>query len=304
MLELRHLRTLTALQETGSLSLAAKRVHLTQSALSHQIKALQDYYQISLIQRQGHAIQLTDAGERLVLLAEKVIKEVQAAERDLAKIAQRTSGNLRIALECHTCFDWLMPIMDTFRKHWPEVELDLVSGFHADPIKLLKREEADIVIGSENKPQRGIVHYPLFRFEILAVLAPGHELAKKRVLMAADFADTTLITYPVPEERIDLISKVLLPAGISCQRRTAELTVAILQLVASRRGIAALPNWGIKNYVNHDYVIARRIGANGLWSDLFISAREEDASLTYLQDFVTTSRDQCFATLEGVIPLE
>ncbi|WP_411182315.1 LysR family transcriptional regulator [Nitrosomonas sp. Is37] len=303
MLELCHLRILSALQETGSLSLAAKRVHLTQSALSHQIKALQHYYQIPLIQRQGHAIQLTDAGERLVLLAEKIIKEVQAAERDLARIAQRTSGNLRIALECHTCFDWLMPIMDTFRKHWPEVELDLVSGFHADPIKLLKREETDIIIGSENKPQRGIVHHPLFRFEILAVLAPGHELAKKRTLEATDFADMTLITYPVPEERIDLISKILKPAGISWQRRTAELTVAILQLVASRRGIAALPNWGIKNYVDHDYVIARSIGTNGLWSDLFVSTRKETASMPYLQDFLVTSRDQCFATLDGIIPL-
>ena len=122
---------------------------------------------------------MTDAGERLVQLAEKVIKEVQAAERDLARIAQRTSGNLRIALECHTCFDWLMPIMDSFRKHWPEVKLDVASGFHTDPIRFLKREEADIVISSENKPQRDIVHYSLFRFEILAMLAPGHELAKK-----------------------------------------------------------------------------------------------------------------------------
>lgn len=303
MLELRHLRTLAALQETGSVSLAAERVHLTQSALSHQIKALQDYYQLPLIQRQGHAIQLTDAGKRLVLLAEKVITEVQAAERDLVRISRRTGGNLRIALECHTCFDWLMPIMDTFREHWPEVELDLVSGFHADPIKLLRQGEADIVIGSENKPQRGIVHHPLFRFEILAVLAPGHELGKKRFLNAIDFADITLITYPVPEERIDLISKVLMPKGISLQRRTAELTVAILQLVASRRGIAALPNWGIKSYVDHDYVIARRIGANGLWSDLFVSTRKETASLPYLQDFLLTSRDQCFATLSGIVPL-
>jgi LysR family transcriptional regulator for metE and metH len=304
MLELRHLRTLTALQETGSVSLAAKRVHLTQSALSHQIKALQDYYQLPLIQRQGHAIQLTDAGKRLVRLAEKVIMEVQAAERDLARLSQRTTGNLRIALECHTCFDWLMPIMDTFREHWPEVELDLVSGFHADPIKLLKQGEADIVIGSENKLQRGLVHHPLFRFEILAVLAPGHELGKKRVLDVVDFTNMTLITYPVPEERIDLISKVLMPAGIPWQRRTAELTVAILQLVASRRGIAALPNWGIKSYVDHDYVIARRIGVNGLWSDLFVTARKEIASLPYFQDFLTTSRNQCFATLEGIIPLE
>lgn len=304
MLELRHLRTLTALQETGSVSLAAKRVHLTQSALSHQIKALQHYYQLPLIQRQGHAIQLTDAGKRLVLLAEKVIMEVQAAERDLARLSQRATGNLRIVLECHTCFDWLMPIMDTFRKHWPEVELDLVSGFHADPVKLLKQAQADIVIGSEHKPQRGIVHHPLFRFEILAVLAPGHELGKKRFLEATDFANDTLITYPVPEERIDLISKVLMPAAISWQRRTAELTVAILQLVASRRGIAALPSWGIKSYVDHDYVIARRIGAHGLWSDLFVSTRKETACFPYLQDFLATCRDQCFATLDGIIPLD
>ncbi|HNP51448.1 MAG TPA: LysR substrate-binding domain-containing protein, partial [Nitrosomonas nitrosa] len=181
MIELRHLRTLHALQETGSLSLAAERVHLTQSALSHQIKVLQEYYKLPLIRRQGHAIQLTEPGKRLVQLAEKVIKEVQAAERDMARFSQPTGGSLRIALECHTCFDWLMPIMDTFREHWPEVELDLVSGFHADPIRLLKQGEADIVIGSENKPQRSIVHHPLFRFEILAVLAPGHELGKKRV---------------------------------------------------------------------------------------------------------------------------
>ena len=303
MIELRHLRTLHALQETGSLSLAAERVHLTQSALSHQIKVLQEYYKLPLIRRQGHAIQLTEPGKRLVQLAEKVIKEVQAAERDMARFSQPTGGSLRIALECHTCFDWLMPIMDTFREHWPEVELDLVSGFHADPIRLLKQGEADIVIGSENKPQRSIVHHPLFRFEILAVLAPGHELGKKRVLHAADFANQTLITYPVPEERIDLISNVLTPAGIVWQRRTAELTVAILQLVASRRGIAALPNWGIKSYVDHDYVIARRIGTHGLWSDLFVSTRKETAAIPYLQDFLITSRDQCFTTLDGIVPL-
>lgn len=303
MIELRHLRTLHALQETGSLSLAAERVHLTQSALSHQIKVLQEYYKLPLIRRQGHAIQLTEPGKRLVQLAERVIKEVQAAERDMARFSQPTGGSLRIALECHTCFDWLMPIMDTFREHWPEVELDLVSGFHADPIRLLKQGEADIVIGSENKPQRSIVHHPLFRFEILAVLAPGHELGKKRVLHAADFANQTLITYPVPEERIDLISKVLTPAGIAWQRRTAELTIAILQLVASRRGIAALPNWGIKSYVDHDYVIARRIDTHGLWSDLFVSTRKETAALPYLQDFLITSRDQCFTNLDGIVPL-
>ena len=304
MLELRHLRTLAALHETGSVSRAAKRVHLTQSALSHQIKALQSHYGLPVIQRRGQSIELTDAGKHLVALAGKVLEEIQETERDLAKISQQASGSLRIVLECHTCFDWLMPLMDEFRLHWPDVELDLVSGFHADPVKLLEEGGADVVIGSEHRRQRGIVHHPLFRFEILAVLAPEHPLRAKRILHAADFADVTLITYPVPEDRIDLILNVLKPAGIQPQRRTAELTVAILQLVASRRGVAALPSWGLKNYVDHDYVIARRIGANGLWSDLYASTLKETASRPYLRDFLTTARNTCFATLDGIIPLE
>ena len=303
MLDLRHLRTLSALKETGSVSRAAKRVHLTQSALSHQIKGIQSHYGLPVIQRQGQSIKLTDAGKRLVLLAEKVLAEIQIAERDLTKITQQISGSLRIALECHTCFDWLMPIMNAFRHHWPEVELDLVSGFHSDPIKLLEDGNADIVIGSEHKRRRGIIHHPLFRFEILAVLAPENELCRKRVLQADDFSNETLITYPVPEDRIDLIRKVLKPANVNPQRRTAELTVAILQLVASRRGIAALPSWGIKNYIEYDYVIARRIGS-GLWSDLYVSTLKETSSRPYFRDFLTTMKNTCFATLEKIIPLK
>ncbi|HET7061061.1 MAG TPA: LysR family transcriptional regulator [Nitrosospira sp.] len=304
ILELRHLRSLMALHETGSVSRAARRVHLTQSALSHQIKALQDHYGLPVVQRKGQSVELTDAGKQLVTLAEKVLGEIQATERDIAKLSQNVSGSLRIALECHTCFDWLMPLMDEFRQHWPDVELDLVSGFHSDPVKLLEEGKADVVIGSESKPCRGVVHEPLFRFEILAVLATEHPLSAKRILHPTDFASETLITYPVPEDRIDLILQVLRPAGIHPQRRTAELTVAILQLVASRRGVAALPSWGIKNYLDHDYVIARRIGAQGLWSDLYASTLKETASRAYMRDFLTTARNTCFATLEGIIPLE
>ena len=304
MLELRHLRTLAALHETGSVSRAAKRVHLTQSALSHQIKALQTYYCLPMVQRRGQSVELTEAGRHLAALAENVLEAIQATERGLAKVSQQASGSLRIALECHTCFDWLMPLMDAFRQHWPDVELDLVSGFHSDPIRLLEEGLADVVIGSENKRRRAVAHHPLFRFEILAVLSPDHALGRKRILQAPDFSDVTLITYPVPEDRIDLIHHVLKPAGIHLQRRTAELTVAILQLVASRRGIAALPSWGLKNYVEHDYVIARRIGSTGLWSNLYASTLKETAARPYLRDFLATAKNTCFATLDGIIPLE
>jgi LysR family transcriptional regulator for metE and metH len=304
VLEIRHLRSLIALAESGTVSRAAERVHLTQSALSHQLKALESRYGAPVVKRHGQSVKLTESGQRLVALARSVMGEVQSAERDLAKLAKTPARSLRIALECHTCFDWLMPIMDVFRKEWPEVELDLVSGFHPNPVDMLTEGKTDLVIGSENKPRRGIVFHPLFRFEILAVLPTDHALREKRYLSAGDFAKETLITYPVPEDRIDLVRKVLKPAGVSPKRRTAELTVAILQLVASRRGVAALPNWGIKNYVDYKYVIARSIGKGGLWSNLHAATTPETARQPFLRDFLETARRECFSRLDGVVPVQ
>ena len=137
IIELRHLKTLLALAETGSVSLAAKRVFLTQSALSHQIRALENHFGTPLFERKTTPLRFTPAGERLLQLAREVMPHLAAAERDLAQIAGGGAGELRLAVECHTCFDWLMPAMGDFRPLWPKVELDIVSGFQADPVSLL-----------------------------------------------------------------------------------------------------------------------------------------------------------------------
>ncbi|MBA5636628.1 LysR family transcriptional regulator [Duganella sp. LX20W] len=298
MLEIRHLRTLSALRSAGSLVRAAQLLNLTQSALSHQIKLLEDRYGGPLFERKSVPIGFTATGSRLLKLADLLLPEIEQAERDVARLSQGDQGQLRVALECHTCFDWLMPVMDEFRQRWPDVEIDLVSGFHSEPAELLRSGAADLVIGSDYSSE--FATFPLFRFEILVVMAQKHRLQGARRLAAADFEGETLITYPVPEERIDLIREVLRPAGIHFERRTAELTVAILQLVASRRGVAALPNWAIKNYVDYDYVIAKPVGELGLWSDLFVSVPEALRQKAYVLDFVNVIREQCAASLDGI----
>ena len=298
MLEIRHLRTLAALRSAGSLVRAAQLLNLTQSALSHQIKLLEDRYGGPLFERKSVPIGFTATGARLLRLADMLLPEIEQAERDVVRLMQGDQGQLRVALECHTCFDWLMPVMDEFRARWPDVEIDLVSGFHSEPAELLKAGQADLVIGSDYSADYAT--FPLFRFEILTVMAQKHRLAAHRRLLPADFEGETLITYPVPEGRIDLIRELLRPAGVNFQRRTAELTVAILQLVASRRGVAALPNWAIKNYVDYDYVIARPIGDHGLWSDLFVSVPPALKGRAYVADFVKVIREQCAASLDGI----
>ena len=298
MLELRHLRTLAALRSSGSLVRAAQLLNLTQSALSHQVRLMEERYGGPLFERKSLPIAFTAVGSRLLALADSVLPSVEQAERDITRLSQGDRGQLRVALECHTCFDWLMPVMDAFRQRWPDVEIDLVSGFHSEPVELLKKGEADLVIGSAcGEPYRVV---PLFRFEILVVMALKHRLAGQRRLEAADFKGETLITYPVPENRIDLIREVLQPAEIDFERRTAELTVAILQLVASRRGLAALPNWAIKNYVDYDYVLSKPVGPGGLWSDLFVSVSPALAAKAYVGDFVAVIREQCARTLDGI----
>jgi LysR family transcriptional regulator for metE and metH len=175
----------------------------------------------------------------------------------VARLAQGHAGPLRVAVQCHNCFDWLMPAMDAYRSLWPEVELDIISGFVVDPLPLLDRGEAELaIIHDAPEAHPNVVFSPLFRYESVALMSPRHRLAAKPWLEAADFADETLITYPVPDEMLDVMKHRLTPAGINPKRRTAELTVAILQLVASGRGIAALPSWTVGNYIERGYVVS------------------------------------------------
>lgn len=302
MLEIRHLKSLRAISETGKLGLAAERVFLTQSALSHQIRALETHYDIVLFQRSTQGLRFTPAGQRLLDLANELLPLIDKAERDLIRLKSDQSGELRIVLECHTCFDWLTPVMDAFRRAWPEVEIDLVAGFHSDPWHLLYEGKADVVIGGlpYANNMSDLVHTPLFKFEIMAVLPTDHALRNKNRLVAEDFSEQTLITYPVPEERIDVIRQILKPANIQFNRRTAELTIAIMQLVASRRGLAALPSWGIQSYVDHDYVIAKPIGQKGLWSELHAIGTTDVMSRPYAKDLARIIRDTCAEKLDGI----
>ena len=304
IIELRHLKTLIALAETGSVSLAAKRVFLTQSALSHQIRALENHFGTPLFERKTTPLHFTPAGERLLQLAREVMPHLAAAERDLAQIAGGGAGELRLAVECHTCFDWLMPAMGDFRPLWPKVELDIVSGFQADPVGLLLQHRADLAIVSEAVPQAGIRYQPLFAYEMVGICAQDHPLAAKPVWQAQDFAAETLITYPVPDDMLDLLRKILLPAGINPPRRHSELTIAIIQLVASRRGIAALPYWTVMPYLEKGYIVARTIGSPPLTSELYAGMRSDDTHKSYLDNFCQIIRDRGFADLPGLSVLE
>ena len=300
-LELRHLRTLLALREAGNLSRAAQLLNLTQSALSHQLKGLEDHYGTELFERKSSPLSFGVAGQRLLKLAELVLPQIDEADRDVRKLVDGSAGQLRIAVECHTCFDWLMPAMDAFRERWPEVELDIVSGFQADPVGLLHQDRAELAIVSDvDAEESGVAVHPLFSFEIVALLPKGHPLLAKPWLEAEDFAAQAYIHYPVPDEMLDLVRSVLKPAGVTPPRRTSELTVAMLQLVASGRGFAALPLWAVEGYLARGYVARQRIGPSGLTGRLYAVSTGRLAAKPFLADFVRIMRETSLVNLGGV----
>ncbi|MCL7928516.1 LysR family transcriptional regulator [Halomonas llamarensis] len=303
MIELRHLRTLLALRETGSLVEAAERVHLTQSALSHQLKDLESRVESPLFVRKTRPVEFTRAGLRLLTLADHVLPEVRGAERDIARLTGSEQGRLHMAIECHSCFQWLMPTVDYFRDHWPEVEIDIPSGHHFDPLPALAREQLDLVITADPQPLEGVHYAPLFRYEGLLAVSRQHPFAQRSAITPQELAGETLITYPVEQSRLDVFTHFLNPANVRPKEiRTAELTIMMMQLVASGRGVCALPNWALTEYLERAYVSAVKLGEDGVWNTLYAAIREESLEAPWMQDFLRTARETSFAVLSGIKP--
>ena len=240
--DLRHLRAIRAIDKCGGLSRAADMLNLTQSALSHQIKGLEDQAGVDLFVRRTKPLKLSAAGQRLLKLANRVLPEVEATEEEFRSLLSGKSGRLHIAIECHACFEWLFPVLEAFRKAWPDVDVDIRPGLAFDALPALAREEVDLVVSSDPEVHSDLEFSPLFDYEPVFVASSQHALAQKPWIDAQDFRDELLITYPVDRARLDVFSQLLMPAKVEPRAvRPVELTAVILLLVASNRG-ATLKN--------------------------------------------------------------
>lgn len=287
MLEIRHLQLLTALREQGSLAAAAEDLYVTASAVSHQLKEIENYYGVSLVNRRSRPLSFTPAGKEVLKLADSVLPQFNRTTANLKRLGRGQTGQLRLASECHSCFDWLMPILNRYRREWQDVELDFSSGFEPEPHQMLLDEEIDVLITASRLPLEGISYLPLFQYESRLVLSPTHPLVdKKSPILPEDLIDETLIVYPVEAKRLDIIAHFFAPAGLAPKKlRTTELTAMLIQLVASERGVASLPNWVVSEYEKKGWVISRALG-EGVFCQLYAATRTTSKEVAYIQGFL------------------
>ncbi|KGB83499.1 MAG: LysR family transcriptional regulator [Confluentimicrobium sp.] len=292
-LELRHLRTIRAIHEAGGLARAADQLHMTQSALSHQVKGLEDQVGMELFVRRSKPLKLSVAGLKLLRLAERVLPEVAATEEEFRALHSGKSGRLHIAMECHACFDWLLPVLEEFRKSWPEVDVDIRAGLSFGALPALAREEIDLVISSDPEQIDGITFTPLFDYAPVFVAAAGHPLAAKDYIEAEDLRDELLITYPMDRARLDVFTEMLTPARIEPRSiRQVELTAVILMLVASNRGVAVLPDWVVRDARSSAEFVTRPLTKEGVTRRMYAATRDEDTTKPFMAHFIRLARTE------------
>lgn len=290
-LELRHLRTVQAIHTHGGLARAAEVLNITQSALSHQVKALEVQLGVELFVRRAKPMRLSAAGIRLLRLADKVLPLVAEAEADFRGVEAGRVGRLHIAMECHACYDWLLPVMDQFRRNWPEVDLDIRQRLAFTALPALLREEVDLVISSDPEALPGVQFHALFDYAPMLVVPVGHRLVSKGYADPADLASESLITYPMDRARLDVFSDFLTPAGIEpAQQRTVELTDVSLMLVASGRGVAVMPDWVLRRHASNPELALLPLGKTGLKRRLYAAIRDVEAALPYMEHVLRIAR--------------
>jgi len=292
-IEFRHLRTIKAIHQEGGLARAADRLHITQSALSHQIKGLEEQAGMELFVRRSKPMKLSSAGMRLLRLADQILPQMAAMEEEFRALRSGKSGRLHIAIECHACFDWLLPVLEAFRVAWPEVDVDIRPGLQFEALPALMREEVDLVISSDPEDLPGIDFTPLFDYEPVFVAAAEHPLAAKPYIEAEDFAGEMLITYPVERNRLDVFSQLLNPAGVEPRAvRQVELSAVILLLVASNRGVSVLPDWVVRELRNNASYVTRPLTEHGLTRRLFGATRSDETTKPFMAHVLRLARSE------------
>lgn len=290
MLERIHLSIIREVDRRGSLTAAADVLHLTQSALSHTVRKLEQQLGTPVWTREGRSLRLTQAGEYLLDLAERVLPQLEHAERLMREFAGGERGMLRIGMECHPCYQWLLKVVAPYLAAWPEVDVDVKQKFQFGGMKALFAYEIDLLVTPDPVFKPGLRFVPVFDFEQVLVVGRSHPLAGKDRAEPADLSDEVLITYPVDIERLDIYNQFLLPAGCAPrERKTIETTDIMLQMVASGRGVAALPRWLVDEYAGRMPVTALRLDA-GVFKQIFLGTREADAGTGYLEAFVEIAR--------------
>jgi LysR family transcriptional regulator for metE and metH len=299
ILDVRHLELVEAIVGEGTLTRAAERLYLTQPALSHQLRQVEERLGVELFARSGRGLVLSPAGERVLRASRVVLQELRRAEADVKALAAGRAGTLRIAAECFTTYHWLPEVLRGFAAEWPGVEVQVRIEASGDPVDHLARRELDVALvacASESAPSLALT--PLFDDEVVMLVSAAHPWAGRAHVDAADFRGEHLLVHREGAQD-SLHRRVLVPAGVEPARTTVlpMSTEATVAMVRAGIGVAPLAQWAARPYLGAGDLAAVRVTAGGLhrtWS----AATRDEAHPPYVDAFLAHLRRADIGTAE------
>jgi LysR family transcriptional regulator, regulator for metE and metH len=296
-LEIRHLKLLAAVAEQGSVTEAGRRLHVTQSALSHQLRDAEEKLGTALFLRLGKKMVLTSAGEKLLNSARKVLDELRTAERQIEGLNGGTRGVIRVSTECYTCYHWLPPVLKKFHAKFPGVEVNIVLEATARPIEALLDGKLDVAVVSCPGRNKSLRFTPTCEDELVVVMDPHHRLAGSAHIQPRDLKGEAVFCYP-PKEESTLLLEVLRPARVEPARvMEVPLTESIVDMVSSGLGVALLARWAVKNYVAAGRIITRPLNKSGFRRRWHAATLRSQPMTPYMSEFINLLARTC--TQEG-----
>jgi LysR family transcriptional regulator for metE and metH len=285
-LDFRHLKLVVAVTEEKSVTKAGERLHLTQSALSHQLRDIEDRLGTPLFLRINKRMIPTQAGERLLQTARRVLDDLKCVEEDLTQMALHRQGALRLSTECYTCYHWLPDLLKEFHRKFPDVEVQIMLEATHQPIRALLNGNLDLAIVTDTPRDKRLRYHPLFKDELVAIMKPDHPLAARPYLRPRDFADQHLFLYVEPKEST-LYQLLLAPAGVTPAKFSkVQLTEAILEMVKAGLGVSALATWAVKEQVEAGHIVARPLTSKGLHRQWSAAQLNDSAEAPYVDEFI------------------
>lgn len=298
-LEIRHLKLIVAVTEAGTVSRASEQLNLTQSALSHQLRDVEEKLGTQLFTRLKKRMALTPAGEKLLTSARKVLSELRAIEDDVRQMAAKNGGGiLRVSTECYTCYHWLPSVLKKFHAQFPNVSVQIVVEATRDPVGALLDGKIDLAIIGSPVDKSKVALRPLFEDELFAIVHPHHRFATRPFLTPEDFSEENIFTYSGPITENRFFQQILLPNNVKPKQVTPiELTEAIIEMVKANLGVAVLANWAIRPFVEAKTLRAVKVTKKGLhrqWSAATLQNQSSHAAPVFLSKFIDLLAERQF----------
>lgn len=294
-MEIKYFRLIKTIEEEGSIASSAEKLFLTQSALSHQLRELEERLGFKVFHRTRNRWKLTEEGEELYKLGNSILESIEKSFLNIEQLRTGSVGSIKISTECYSFYQDLPPFIQKMGLLYPEIEVDLILEATHQPISKILSNEIDIAIVTQKPAHESLSAVEMYEDEIFAIMHNEHPLSHADFLEGNDFADLNLIIHSFPLETVSVYEHYLKPNKITPVKITAiPLTEVALEMVDANMGVICMPMWALKSFKLSDNLKFKRIGKNGLKRTHYLVFRKQDMHKKYINDFIANF-EECFS---------